>query len=116
QTQLDEAEAQEEILYPANQLAANDSIFIKNDDATKILVKMMDYAQSPTIVPLVHDIFWREFLGAMERAVHHKQTPEEALTQAENVIQYQLNQAIEYDAYVRKEINIEEMNKGEINN
>jgi hypothetical protein len=53
----------------------------------KVLVDMMEYAHSPTIVPMAHDIFWREFLGARERAIHKIQTPEQALRQAENVIQ-----------------------------
>ena len=66
---------------------------------------MMDFAHSPTIVPLVHDIFWREFLSARERALNKIQTPEEALLQAENIIQNQLNQAIEYDSFVRSKIN-----------
>jgi len=68
---------------------------------------MMEYAHSPTIIPLAHDIFWREFLGARERALHKIQKPEVALKQAEGIIQNQLNQAIEYDSYVRSKMNFE---------
>ncbi|RPI71738.1 MAG: ABC transporter substrate-binding protein, partial [Ignavibacteriales bacterium] len=70
ETQLEESASQQEILFPANQLAANDPSFIKGNEKIKTLVDMMEYAHSPTIVPLVHDIFWREFLSAREKALH----------------------------------------------
>ncbi len=102
--QLDEMNSQKEILFPANELAANDSSFIKNNKSIEILVKMIDYAQTPAIVPMAHDAFWREFLGARERAIHHIQKPREALMQAQKAIQYQLDQALEYDSYVRSKM------------
>ena len=107
ETQLKEANSQKEILFPANKLAAVDPAFIKGNHSIKILVDMMDYAHSPTIVPLAHDIFWREFLGARERTVHKIQSPQQALKQAQNVIQNQLNEAVEYDKYVRKNMKFE---------
>jgi multiple sugar transport system substrate-binding protein len=105
QTQLEESVSQQEILFPANKLAANDTAFIERDYSIRVLVDMMDFAHSPTIIPMAHDIFWREYLGARERAIHRIQTPEQALKQAQSVIQYQLDQAIEYDQFVRSKIN-----------
>jgi multiple sugar transport system substrate-binding protein len=105
ETQLEEAGSMEEILFPANMFAANDPDFIKGNNSIQILVDQMEYAHSPTIVPLVHDIFWREVMGALERSIHKIQTSEQALKQAESVIQNQLNQAIEYDNYVRSKMN-----------
>jgi len=107
ETQLEESASQQEILFPANQFAANNSSFNKGNEKIKTLVDMMEYAHSPTIIPLAHDIFWREFLGARERALHKIQKPEVALKQAEGIIQNQLNQAIEYDSYVRSKMNFE---------
>lgn len=99
--QIAEANSDEALLFPANRIAANDPEFIKGRKSMRVLVDMMDYAHSPSIVPLAHDIFWREFMGAHERAIHKIQTPEKALTQGEQVIKQQLDLAIEYDEYVR---------------
>ena len=109
--QLAEMNSQKEILFPANQYAAKDSAFIKNNNAIKTLVDMIDYAKTPTIVPMAHDVFWREFIGAHDRAIHHVQTPKAALMQAQKAIQYQLDQAIEYDNYV-----MSKMSFGDITN
>lgn len=105
ETQLEESASQQEILFPANKIAASDSSFIKGNEKIKTLVDMMEYTHSPTIIPLAHDIFWREFFGAREKALHKIQKPEVALKQAEDIIQNQLNQAIEYDSYVRSKMN-----------
>ena len=64
----------------------------------------MDFAHSPAIVPLVHGIFWREYLNARERAIQGLQTPKEALKQAEFQVQTDLDKAFSYDSYVRKAI------------
>jgi ABC-type glycerol-3-phosphate transport system substrate-binding protein len=102
--QIAEANSDEALLFPANRMAANNPAFIKGRNSMQVLVKMMDYAHSPSIAPLVHDIFWREFTGAHERAIHKKQTPERALMQGDAVIQKQLDMAIEYDEYVRSKM------------
>jgi ABC-type glycerol-3-phosphate transport system substrate-binding protein len=99
--QVAEANSDEALLFPANRIAANDPAFIKGRSPMRVLVDMMEYAHSPSIVPLAHDIFWREFMGAHERAIHKVQTPEKALKQGEKVIKKQLDLAIEYDEYVR---------------
>ncbi len=101
QTQLEAADSIKIGLFPANRLAANDSAFINKSEAMPIFVKQMDVAHSPTIVPMAHSAFWREFVGARERALHGLQTPEEALRQAGQVIQRELDRALEYDNYVR---------------
>ncbi len=105
--QLGEALAQKEILYPANKLAAEDSQFINGDKSKKIFIDEMSYAHSPAIVPLVHDVFWREFIGARDRAIHQIQKPVDALRKADEIVQQQLNEAIEYDNYVQSKIKVE---------
>src|SRR5690606_18187335 len=65
QTQLEEAAASEAALCPANRLAAEDSSFISSP-AMRVFADQMAAAHSPTVVPLAHDVFWREFFGAQE--------------------------------------------------
>lgn len=101
EAQLQEIEHTEESLFPANRFAAYDPRFM-NSPERKVFVRMMDYGHSPSILPLVHDGFWREFFGAQERVIHGRQTPLEALTQAQRAVQGVLDVAIEYDAYVQK--------------
>ncbi len=108
--QLTEAKSEKVILYPANKYAAEDTSFVKDDSAKIIFNKEMDYSHSPAIVPLAHDVFWREFMGARDRAIHNIQTPEVALMQAQKIIQEQLSQAIGYDRYVQSRMTIKEPN------
>ena len=108
EVQLKEAESEKVILYPANKYAAGDSSFVRDDYAKIIFNEEMDYSHSPTIVPLAHDVFWREFIGARDRAIHKIQTPIAALQQAQSAIQQQLNQAIDYDNYVQSRMSIKE--------
>lgn len=102
--QLTEAERQKELLFPANKLAANDSLFLSLNPSNKIFVDLLEHSKTPTIVPLAHDVFWREFMGAQERVIHKLQTPMEALSQAEKTIQMVLDETIDYDNYVRNKI------------
>jgi ABC-type glycerol-3-phosphate transport system substrate-binding protein len=105
-TQIEESLEMEEPLFPANRLAANDPAFIK-DEKTRVFVKQMGYAHSPAVVPLAHGVFWREYTMARERAVRGLQTPTQALAQAERQVQLELDKAVRYDNYVRKEIRFE---------
>lgn len=98
--QLEDIIKTEEPLFPGNKLAAYDSSFI-NRGKNKVFIKQMDYAHSPAIAPLVHGVFWREFLNARERAVQGIQTPMQALMQAESQVQLALDKALDYDIYVR---------------
>ena len=106
--QLKESLNEKEILYPANRMAAEDSLFIQNDYSKKIFIKEMSFAHSPAIVPLAHDVFWREFIGARDRAIHGIQSPLKALQQAQSVVQEQLNEAVQYDNYVQSKMQIKE--------
>ena len=104
--QLTEAERQKELLFPSNKLAANDAVFLARNKPNRIFVDLLEHSKTPTIVPLAHDVFWREFMGAQERVVHKIQSPFDALTQAEKTIQMHLNETIEYDNYVRSKVSI----------
>jgi len=99
ESQLLEIEKTEESLFPANRFAAEDPRFM-NTPAREVFVRMMEYSHSPSIVPLVHDVFWREIVGAQERVIHKLQSPDAALRQAENQIQAMLDEARDYDLYV----------------
>ena len=98
--QLEEVASRDDPLFPANLHAAYDSSFISRP-LMDVFVRQMDFAHSPTVVPLAHSLFWREFYGALERSVQGVQTPEEALIQAEQTVQSALDRAVRYDRYVR---------------
>jgi multiple sugar transport system substrate-binding protein len=102
--QLTEAEKQTELLFPSNKLAANDTAFLSLNMPNRIFVDLLEHSKTPTIVPLAHDVFWREYMGAQERVIHKIQTPLEALKQAERTIQMHLDETIEYDNYVRSKV------------
>jgi multiple sugar transport system substrate-binding protein len=99
EVQLVEVEKAEESMFPANRLAATDPRFMKNHER-EIFVRMMDYAHSPAVVPMAHDVFWREIMGAQERVIRRIQAPDEALMQGEKVLQRILDDALAYDGYV----------------
>jgi multiple sugar transport system substrate-binding protein len=99
ESQLLEIEKTEESLFPANRFAAEDPRFM-NTAAREIFVRMMNYSHSPSVVPLAHDVFWREIGGAQERVIHGLQNPTQALRQAEHQIQSVLDDARDYDQYV----------------
>jgi ABC-type glycerol-3-phosphate transport system substrate-binding protein len=106
QVQLAEMAAREDDLFPANRLAAYDSTFMSSD-MIAVFVRQMDFAHSPTVVPLVHGVFWREFIGALERSVLKKQPTVEAFEQAERVVQDALDRAGSYDRFVRSNMAFE---------
>lgn len=99
ESQLLEIEKTEESLFPANRFAAEDPRFM-NTPSRRIFVRMMDHSHSPSVVPLAHDVFWREITGAQERVIHGLQEPEPALQQAQKQIQSILDEALDYDRYV----------------
>jgi multiple sugar transport system substrate-binding protein len=106
ETQLEEVAATDADLFPANRLAAEDPRFLASP-AMRVFADQMAVAHSPTVVPLAHDVFWREFFGAQERVLFGLQTPEEALAQAEAVVQDALDRARAYDAYVRARVDVD---------
>jgi multiple sugar transport system substrate-binding protein len=100
ESQLKEIEMTEESLFPASRLAAEDPRFMNNRER-EIFVKQMEYSYSPSIVPLAHDVFWRELMGAQERSIYRLQSPQAALQQGEQFVQSVLDEALAYDSYVR---------------
>jgi multiple sugar transport system substrate-binding protein len=103
-TQLNEVAHTALSMFPANRYAATDSTF-NNSHERSVFVRQMDFAHSPSIVPMAHDVFWREFMGAQERAAYKLQTPEAALKQGETIIQSVLDEAQAYNRYVMKHMN-----------
>jgi len=107
ETQLREAMNRTETLFPVNRLAANDPAFLAMNPYVRIFTGQMEQTRSKSIVPLVHDIFWREFSLARERSLRGVMPPQQALAQAERTIQAALDRALEYDAYVNARMKIE---------
>jgi multiple sugar transport system substrate-binding protein len=106
ETQLEEVSATEEDLFPANRHAAEDPRFLSTP-AMRVFADQMAVAHSPTVVPLAHDVFWREFFGAQERVLFGQQAPAEALAQAEAVVQDALDRARAYDDYVSARVDLD---------
>jgi multiple sugar transport system substrate-binding protein len=111
QTQLEEFAATDDKLFPANRLAAMDPAVLTSP-AMEVFVRQMEVAHSPTVVPLAHDVFWREFFGAQDRVIYGRQTPRQALRQAETVIQDALDRALDYDRHVRARLAAGDMTGG----
>ncbi|PIS29203.1 MAG: hypothetical protein COT43_04500 [Candidatus Marinimicrobia bacterium CG08_land_8_20_14_0_20_45_22] len=101
--QLDAYSVMDQNLFPANRLATADSIFLR-DGKMQIFVTHLEHAQSPTIVPMAHDVFWREFYTAQELIVYGNQSIEKALGTAQTIIQHELDKALTYDEYVRSKM------------
>lgn len=106
--QLREVLESKQALFPANRLAAKDSLFMNKHFSMKVFDKQMENTESKVLFPLIHDVFWREFSFARERALHKIESPAEALKQAEKTIQFNLDRAVEYDRYVEKKLPIEQ--------
>lgn len=104
--QLEEAQRQQELLFPSNKEAANDPSFLSLNAPNRVFTDLLEHSKTPAIVPLAHDVFWREFMGAQERVIHKIQTPFDALKQAEKTIQIHLDETIEYDNYVRTKMTV----------
>lgn len=103
EVQLATVEAMEENLFPANQCAAYDQRFNK-DRETNIFVKHIELANSAAVVPMAHDVFWREFYNAVEHIMHKIQSIDEALEQADKMVNNELHKTLEYDEYVRSKM------------
>jgi multiple sugar transport system substrate-binding protein len=105
--QLQESFFNEESLFPTNKYAATDSLFLSQHFAMQVFDKQMRNTESKVIFPLIHDVFWREYAQARERALYKIQTPYEALKQAQKTIQSSLDRAVSYDDYVRQKLPFE---------
>lgn len=99
--------SRDETLFPANKYAANDSAFLSMNKYMKVFTDQMENARSKSIVPLAHDIFWREFSLAREKSLRNILTPEQALKRAQNAVQSFLDRALEYDNYVNSKMKTE---------
>ncbi|UCH65573.1 MAG: ABC transporter substrate-binding protein [Ignavibacterium sp.] len=105
--QVKEATMMKGRLMPANINAAKDSSLSDDKNFYEILIDQMQYAKTPSFVPLVHSTFWREFAFAQERVIRHVQTPRQSLEQGNKVIQGDLIRAKEYDIYVWENMELE---------
>jgi len=110
EVQLDARDARDEILFPSNRYATADPRFLA-DQRMAIFATHLEHAHSPTIVPMAHDVFWREFYTAQEKIVYRDASIEKALSQAESLIQHELDKAISYDEYVRTKMSFTEINR-----
>lgn len=98
----------QENLFPANMSAAADARFLKTH-ADSIFYKQLEFAHSASVVPLIHDLFYREYYGALEQAMYNIKDPLTALQDAQKILQDELNTALSYDKYVRKKMHFEEV-------
>jgi len=105
--QVKEATIMKARLMPANINAAKDTALTNNNKFYDVLIDQMQYAKTPSIVPLVHFTFWTEFTYAQERVIRHVQSPRQSLEQANKVIQADLIRAKEYDLYVWENMKLE---------
>ena len=64
-----------------------------------IFLESMKWAQTPTIIPLAHSVFWREYAVAWDEVMRGKKTAREALETAERTIQRSLDDQLTYNDY-----------------
>ncbi|MCB9782403.1 MAG: ABC transporter substrate-binding protein [Candidatus Omnitrophica bacterium] len=77
-----------------------------------IFLESMDNAYSPTVVPLAHVTFWREYGKAWDLAIRGIKSPREALEDAQREIQKALDSQIEYDRFYRNYLTEREEGRG----
>jgi multiple sugar transport system substrate-binding protein len=96
-----EALTMKENLFPANRQTLESDDFLNVHTTREVFVKMLGYAISPVVVPMAHDVFWREYTVARDQTFYGRQSPETAFTMASIRVQRELREAVEYDRYVR---------------
>jgi multiple sugar transport system substrate-binding protein len=99
--QTHEALTMKENLFPANRNTLESEDFLKVHPTRNTFVDMLEYAISPVVVPMAHDVFWREYTVARDQTFYGRQSPETAFTLASIRVQRELREALEYDRYVR---------------
>ena len=87
--------------FPANIEVARSPIQL-TVPCMPVFLESMETAHSPTVVPLAHVTFWREYGKAWDLAIRGIKSPREALEEAEREIQKALDSQIEYDRYYRE--------------
>lgn len=106
ETQTYEALTIKENLFPANRRALESEAFLNVHPTRDVFVDMLAFAVSPVVVPMAHDVFWREYTVAREQAFYGRQSAETAFTMASLRVQRELREALEYDRYVRANMDI----------
>lgn len=106
EVQTHEALTIKENLFPANRGALESEAFLNVHPTRKVFVDMLAYAVSPVVVPMAHDVFWREYTVAREQAFYGRQSAETAFTMASLRVQRELREAMEYDRYVRANMDV----------
>ena len=87
--------------FPAN-IKAAESPKEMATPGMPVFIESMKWSRSPTVVPLAHSVFWREYGNAWDEATRGILTPEAALSKAQKTIQRALDDQIEYnDFYVQ---------------
>jgi multiple sugar transport system substrate-binding protein len=98
--QLEAMQHTKENLFPSNRIAAQDPIF-QDDPYMKIFANQMNHAHSPAVVPLAHEVFWRELnMNAVDLIIDKTKTVQEVLDLANAQVQRELSAALEYQDYV----------------
>lgn len=106
EVQTHEALTIKENLFPANRGALESEAFLNVHPTREVFVDMLAYAVSPVVVPMAHDVFWREYTVAREQAFYGRQSAETAFTMASLRVQRELREALEYDRYVRANMDV----------
>jgi len=104
ENQLDYLAKTDESLFSANKAAAYDSMNYKFP-YYNIFLNQLEVSKSPSIVPLAHDMFWREYKLAEEKVVMGNKSIDEVLQIAENNVQNSLDKALKYYEYVSNRLN-----------
>jgi len=104
ENQLDYLLNTDESLFSANKLAAIDSINYKFP-YYNIFMDQLKVSRSPSIVPLAHDIFWREYKLAEDRIIMSDQNIDEILETAQNNVQTSLDKSLKYYEYISTRLN-----------
>ena len=89
-----------ENLFPSNRITAQDGFF-QDDPRMQVFAQQMEYAHSPSVVPLAHEVFWRELnSNAVDMVIDKSITVDQALQRSNKEVQRELSAAIEYQDYV----------------
>jgi multiple sugar transport system substrate-binding protein len=87
--------------FPANIEAAGTPARLAKPGMA-VFLESMQWAHTPTVIPLAHAVFWREYGNAWDEAVRGLKPARVALANAEKIIQDALDDQLEYDEFYRK--------------
>ncbi len=86
--------------FPANIEAAGTPARLAKPGMA-VFLESMQWAHTPTVIPLAHAVFWREYGNAWDEAVRGLKPARAALANAEKIIQDALDDQLEYDEFYR---------------